>query len=476
MATRITRPSDDGFNWTEELHFISVSNLDQFPQNNANRFQNVFENQIESNHISAVGLTSLTISLAGPRPTPTVTQAAITQQTPTVNTTLPVTAIDGSSSATMAAADDGTRELETSIAFTFDDQSSWLNADALKDKTMAETTAYIEENFSKIKLTKFPTISASQCTYRASGGEIYVLDASRLFTQVSNADLIKPETQDEELFVVKGFVAETKKNPDDRPVPAASYNFTGGRWNDTLPDDELCTVVNVNFFEQYEIKKGDWVLEMNSELETSSFKIDLTLSDGSKRTLRIKHSIKFEGRIPIWVNEFTSTNTVVSLAIAAPAKFGVVPNTPCKEKPTTDGYTTTNSTLLTSEITQSNVQMDAVKRMASLTFASSPVKKSRRLYADKGTSNRFLQIVCPQLMISRLAGNANASMLKLIYVENIDDDYIHVDVPSIEFAWKTFSTNLIHSLTFELYNGSGQPHPKFADPDKYIITLHCRIR
>lgn len=92
-----------------------------------------------------------------------------------------------------------------------------------------------------------------------------------------------------------------------------------------------------------------------------------------------------------------------------------------------------------------------------------------------GTSPYFLQIISPQLVTDRLAGGDVAPALKLVYVPDINEERVYVKIPIEQIQWVPFRTNDIAEITMQIFDGSGMPHPKFAEGE-WIVTLSCKTR
>jgi len=85
----------------------------------------------------------------------------------------------------------------------------------------------------------------------------------------------------------------------------------------------------------------------------------------------------------------------------------------------------------------------------------------------------FLQIYCDQLRVNRLSGGASAPVLSVINFDPNQERNEYI-VENHELEWREMNDVFIKTLTFRTYNGSGDPHPLFAD-DEYVITAKVRF-
>lgn len=465
---------DKNFNWTEEIHFISSANLDLFPENNPNRFTNVFENQVTANSLSAIGLTDIIITPAGPAPPPPeiVVDTMELQDVSIVrDVDIPIIGLTSGHPDTNL----GTLKLKVKPNIT------GINLEQFEGQTLERVEEVLNE-IVRGNLNK--ALDISSVGFVDNRGVMH--QDNSLITQRKNSEITPKSHQ-------YYFSWPTQEQSLDNPVYRTHYELANGPlWSSDFEEGANLTFFNFSrmttAYINWNPPKKQWSAKTapyntNTD-EEPIFKITLTMSDGTQRVYNITgvHTY-FLGSMIAGLNSDSARSTDRAY-LCGSTDLSNESNIPI---PATSVYGENFTEQEKNDFpwglrtvfhwNKSETLTTLPKKRKNNAMASMPTKKTR-LFGDipKNTSSRFLQIICPQLTTMRLAGNDNAPMLKLVYVEDIENDYIHVQIPSIEFAWKTFSTNLIHFLTFEIYDGSGKPHPKFSDPNKYILTIHCRVR
>jgi hypothetical protein len=126
-------------------------------------------------------------------------------------------------------------------------------------------------------------------------------------------------------------------------------------------------------------------------------------------------------------------------------------------------YSPSTSTLLTRK-RKPGVNLFGIKNDVGLLAPAAPLV---------GTSDFFLQITVDELRNEFLAGGNTTRVLKIFPI-NANSDYIFIDFVTNDLIWRMTDTNPLKTMTFHIFNGSGEPHPKYTSND-YIITLFLRF-
>lgn len=115
--------------------------------------------------------------------------------------------------------------------------------------------------------------------------------------------------------------------------------------------------------------------------------------------------------------------------------------------------------------------MFTYKRHARFYTGGPPNKRPKAITAYAGTASHWLQIHSPSLQTDYFAGGFGAQILKLLYFDpNVE--YEEREVSFSNFKYRLVSQNHLERITFELFDGDGNPHPKLQED--VVVSLTCR--
>jgi hypothetical protein len=92
------------------------------------------------------------------------------------------------------------------------------------------------------------------------------------------------------------------------------------------------------------------------------------------------------------------------------------------------------------------------------------------------TIDNVLQIVCNELEIDRTAGASSSQILAVVPFDytQLSSNFYLIELPTNSLIWRRISNRHIKNLSFEVFNGNGDPHPALVGQD-YVVNLQIRF-